>query len=229
MQIRVLFFGRLRDIAGRSEDLLETPEPIAIGKVFDYYAERYPALRELRASTLLARNEEFTAPATMLADRDVVALLPPVSGGAGNIVMLTREPISSSDLARQVAAGSDGAVITFEGIVRNNTKGRATRYLEYECYESMALKMMQDLTGELAAKHAVGRMAMVHRLGRMEIGEASVVIIVAAPHRKAAYEASRDAIDTLKRTVPIWKKEFFEDGEVWVDGEWDERLRAHAT
>ena len=229
MQIKVLFFGRLRDIAGRSEEVLELSEPASLGEVFEQYATRFPSLLDLRSSVVMARNQEFSAPGTLLSDRDEVALLPPVSGGSGpNYTALTRDPIDAAALAREVACDSDGAVITFEGIVRNNTKGRKTLYLEYEGYEPMALKIMAGLTEQITANHAVGRIAMVHRLGRMEIGEASVVIVVASPHRKAAYDASREAIDTLKRTVPIWKKEFFEDGEVWVEGEWDQKLRAQA-
>ena len=229
MQIKVLFFGRLRDIAGCSEDVLHLAEPASLGKLFEHYSARFPLLGELRGSIVMARNHEFSVPSTLLADRDEVALLPPVSGGSDrHYVSLTREPIDSPALARRVADASDGAVITFEGIVRDNTKGRKTRYLEYEGYEPMAIKIMSDLAERITSAYPIGRIAMVHRLGRMEIGEASVVIAVASPHRRAAYEASRDAIDTLKRTVPIWKKEFFEDGEVWVEGEWDHQLRAQA-
>jgi molybdopterin synthase catalytic subunit len=112
-------------------------------------------------------------------------------------------------------------VITFEGTVRNNTKGRSTLCLDYECYESMALKMMAEIGREIAAAHAVGKVAMVHRLGRMLIGETSVAIVVTAPHRRAAFDAALEGINRLKKLVPIWKKEHFADGEVWVEGEWD--------
>ena len=112
-------------------------------------------------------------------------------------------------------------MVTFEGVVRNNTRGRRTLHLEYECYEPMALKVMAQLGGDIAARHAVGRLALVHRLGRLEVGEASVAVVVAAPHRRAAFAAALEGINRLKKTVPIWKKEFFEDGEVWVEGEWD--------
>ncbi len=229
MQIKVLFFGRLREIAGCSEDFLELAEPASLGKVFEHYAKRFPSFTDLRSSIVMARNHEFSAATTLLQDQDEVALLPPVSGGSErDWVELTRSPIDTAGLARRVAAHSDGAVLTFEGIVRDNTKGRKTLYLEYEGYEPMALKVMAELAESILGAHAIGRIAIVHRLGRMEIGEASVVIVVASPHRRAAYEASREAIDTLKRTVPIWKKEFFEDGEVWVEGEWDQKLRAQA-
>jgi molybdopterin synthase catalytic subunit len=117
-----------------------------------------------------------------------------------------------------------GAVASFAGVVRNHSQGRATRYLEYEAYESMALKTMQRLGCELAARLPIDRIAMVHRLGRLEIGETSVAIVVTAAHRRAALEACGAAIDRLKRTVPVWKKEYFEDGEAWVEGAWDASL-----
>jgi molybdopterin synthase catalytic subunit len=120
--------------------------------------------------------------------------------------------------------GLDGAIVNFEGVVRNNTKGRSTEYLDYECYEPMAIKTLAEIGRELAAAHAVSRIAMVHRLGRMQVGETSVAVIVTAPHRKAAFEAALDGINRLKRTVPIWKKEHFTDGEIWVEGEWDESV-----
>ena len=112
-------------------------------------------------------------------------------------------------------------MITFEGVVRNHSKGRKTKFLDYECYAPMALKTMLELGREIAAGHAIHRIAMVHRLGRLEISEASVAIIVVSAHRRAAYDASLEAINRLKRLVPIWKKEHFEDGEVWVEGEWE--------
>ena len=119
-------------------------------------------------------------------------------------------------------------MIVFEGIVRNNTKGRPTRYLEYECYEPMALDGLARIGREIAAERAIGRIALIHRLGRLEIGEASVAVIVTAPHRKPAFEAALEGINRLKREVPIWKKEFFEDGAVWVEGEWDDKLPGRA-
>ena len=173
----------------------------------------------------MARNQQFSSPDTLIHPNDEIAFLPPVSGGSGHF-SLTRGPIDAAALANQVAANSDGAIVIFEGIVRDNTKGRHTLYLEYEGYEAMAVQVMEKLGAEIKAAHAIGNIAMVHRLGRMEVGEASVVIVASAPHRKPAFEAALEAIDRLKRTVPIWKKEYFEDGAVWVDGEWDASLRA---
>ena len=136
-----------------------------------------------------------------------------------DIYQLVREPIDMAALARQVRAPEDGAVVTFDGFVRNESHDRATLYLGYEAYESMALAKMREIGTQLHEKYRVHRVAMVHRIGRLEIGETSVFIAVSAPHRAAAFDACRFAIDTLKRTVPIWKKEYFADGAVWADGE----------
>lgn len=136
-----------------------------------------------------------------------------------DIYQLVREPIDMAALARQVRAPEDGATVTFDGFVRNESHNRATLYLDYEAYESMAIAKMREIGAQLHEKYRVHRVAMVHRLGRLQIGETSVFIAVSAPHRAAAFDACRFAIDTLKRTVPIWKKEYFEDGAVWADGE----------
>jgi len=136
-----------------------------------------------------------------------------------DIYQLVREPINMAALVRLVRAHEDGAIVTFDGFVRNQSHNRATLYLDYEAYESMALAKMREIGLQIHEKYRIHRVAMVHRLGRLEIGETSVFIAVSAPHRAAAFDACRFAIDTLKRTVPIWKKEYFEDGAVWADGE----------
>ena len=134
-------------------------------------------------------------------------------------VFLTRDAIDAAAINRDLRAAEDGAVVTFDGCVRNHSHGRHTLYLDYEAYESMALAKMKDIAAEIHAKFPIHRVAIAHRLGRLEIGETSVFIAVSSSHREAAFEACRFAIDTLKRTVPIWKKEYFEDGAVWADGE----------
>ena len=151
--------------------------------------------------------------------------MPPVSGGAGSdFYLITRDPISASDLAKQLRAANDGAVVIFEGIVRNHSRGRATLYLEYEAYEPMAIRKMEELGAEAKQKFAIDGIGMIHRLGRLEIGETSVAIIVTAEHRRAAFEACQYAIDRLKQIVPIWKKEYFADGAVWAEGEGQTRI-----
>jgi len=238
MTVKVLFFGLLKDVVGRSEDAAELPDGATMGTLFERYASQYPRLREMSDSIALARNHEFTGLDVVLSDGDEVALMPPVSGGSngasgwlaetadenGSFYALTREPIDSLALAGRITTGADGAVITFEGVVRNNSKGRTTKYLDYECYTPMALKTMRQLGGEIVERHDVHRVAIVHRLGRLEIGEASVSIVVASAHRQASYEASLEAINRLKKIVPVWKKEYFEDGEVWVEGAWEEAV-----
>ena len=168
-----------------------------------------------------------------------MAFLPPVSGGAdvafeayqpleiesdGHYFALTLEAIDVRSLVARIQTGAEGAVVTFEGTVRNNTEGRPTLCLDYDCYEPMALKTMAQIGREIAATYAVTRVAMVHRLGRMLVGEISVAVIVAAPHRKPAFDAALEGINRLKKLVPIWKKEHFVDGEVWVEGEWDRNV-----
>jgi molybdopterin synthase catalytic subunit len=142
-----------------------------------------------------------------------------MTASSPDILQLVREPINPADLTKHLRGASDGAISVFDGFVRDHSKNRRTLYLEYEAYESMALAKMQEIVTHLHEKFAIHRVAMVHRLGRLEIGETSVFIAVSAPHRAAAFDACRYAIDTLKRTVPIWKKEYFEDGSVWADGE----------
>jgi len=220
----------LKDIAGMPEDQLQLPGPACLQTVFDHYAARFPRLGEMAGSIVLARNHEFSPPSAPVGDGDEVAFLPPVSGGSGflaeieqdgSLFALTRQPIDPRAVAARLLAGEDGAVNTFEGVVRNNTRGRPTLYLEYECYEPMALRKMAEIGCRIARQFAISRIGMVHRLGRLEIGETSVAIVVTAPHRKPSFEAALEGINRLKRLVPIWKKEYFADGEVWVEGEWD--------
>ena len=230
MRVKVLFFGILKDVAGRAEEELDVPSGGQLRTLFDLYAGRFPRLGEMASSIVMARNREFAPPATELADGDEIAFLPPVSGGAGeareiddagHYFALTRTAIDVQRLKARLLTGAEGAVVTFEGTVRNNTRGRRTRYLDYECYPPMALQQMTRIGLEIARSYEVTRIAMVHRLGRMMIGETSVAVIATAPHRRAAFEAAHEGLNRLKRLVPIWKKEHFADGEVWVEGEWD--------
>jgi MoaE-MoaD fusion protein len=231
MRVRVLFFGILKDVAGCAEESLEIPLNSTIADVFDRYSERFATLRVKRSSILFARNREFSKPETILSEGDELAFLPPVSGGsseaaggASHIFEITRGSIVSRQLVERLQRPEDGAVVVFEGVVRNNSGGRATSYLFYECYEAMALLQMKKLGVEIAAQYPIGRIGIVHRLGRLEIGEISVAVVATAPHRRPAFEAALAGIDRLKREVPIWKKEVFADGEEWVDGNWDETL-----
>jgi molybdopterin synthase catalytic subunit len=173
----------------------------------------------------LSVNQEYSQVERVLVPGDEVGILPPVSGGAPDgphlrgQVLITREPIETRGFLQSLKRPDDGAAVVLEGVVRNNTRGRRTLYLDYESYEPMALQQMKALSEEACTRFGVAGVSIVHRLGRIEIGETSVLIVVASAHRGPAFEACRWIIDSLKKTVPIWKKEFFEDGAIWADGE----------
>ncbi len=243
MQVRVLPFGVSKDWLGASAATVELPEGASVADLLERLRARLTArvagqapgepLRGIAVSV----NAEYATAGQVLRDGDEVGLLPPVSGGAARtgaartagalderkeqptVVALTGEPIDAEKLVAAAKHGEDGAVVIFDGIVRNNTRGRRTLHLDYEAYEEMALKQMKGIAEQAREKFGVRQIAMVHRLGRLEIGETSVLLVVASAHRGAAFEACRWMIDTLKKTVPIWKKETFVDGVVWADGE----------
>ena len=227
MQVRVLFFGRLKDIVGKTEEQAEVSEGARVEDLFERYGRSFPELSKFRPSVVASVNQEFAEWRAPLSSGDEVAFLPPVSGGgvpAGatveeNLCALVRTTIETSEIVAQLKAPPDGAVVVFEGIVRNHSGGRPTLYLEYEAYEAMAIAKMREIGAEMREKFAIRRYAIVHRLGRLEIGETSVLIIVCSAHRGAAFDACRFGIDTLKSAVPIWKKEFFRDGAAWAEGE----------
>ena len=227
MQVRILPFGILKDWLAATT--LEVPEGATVAALLDQLsAQRVPVPASTWSSIAVSVNHEYARPAHVLREGDEVGLLPPVSGGSGpgaqdaegaGRVAIVRKPIDSAALAAAARHGSDGAVLIFDGIVRDNSRGRQTLHLDYEAYEEMALKKMNDLAGQVRERFGVRHVSIVHRLGRLMVGETSVLIVVASAHRAQAYEASRWLIDTLKKTVPIWKKETFVDGAVWADGE----------
>ncbi|HLV86052.1 MAG TPA: molybdenum cofactor biosynthesis protein MoaE [Candidatus Sulfotelmatobacter sp.] len=227
MRVSVLFFGVLKDVAGKPSDMVEVPDGARVQDVLLHYQSRLPRLNEILASSALAVNQQYASPDSPLREGDEIALLPPVSGGCpesspeqgSGSVRIVHDVIDTASALNSLKRGEDGAAIVFEGIVRNQTRGRKTLYLDYEAYEEMALREMQSLAAAALKKFPVRDLAVIHRLGRLAIGETSVLIVVASAHRAAAFEACRWLIDTLKRTVPIWKKEYFEDGAVWADGE----------
>ena len=225
MQIRVLFFGVLKELVGRSSETIELPEGARVEAVLRHYSRQAPRIEAMLPSLALSVNQEYSRADGVLRAGDEVALLPPVSGGGAvsgtvrNEVRIVREPIAAEAVMASLKMPEDGAAVIFDGVVRNNTRGRRTLYLDYEAYEGMALKKMAALAEEARSRFGVRQVALVHRLGRLEIGETSVLIVVASAHRGPAFEACRWIIDTLKKTVPIWKKEYFEDGAVWADGE----------
>jgi molybdopterin converting factor subunit 1 len=225
MRVRVLFFGMLKEMMAKPADVIELPEGASVRAVLAHYEAQMPRLRESLPSLAVAVNQQYAGPDTKLHADDEVALLPPVSGGAPDAegrarrASIVREVIDAHGVVAGLKRGEDGAALVFEGVVRNQTRGRKTLYLDYEAYEEMALQQMETLAGEALQQFQIRDVAIVHRLGRLEIGETSVLIAVVSAHRAAAFDACRWLIDTLKRTVPIWKKEHFEDGAVWPDGE----------
>jgi molybdopterin converting factor subunit 1 len=224
MRVHVLFFGQLKDITGVAQEDAELSDGARVEDLFERYGRRFPKLAEFRASIAASVNQEYAPWRALLSTDDEVAFLPPVSGGQQAAVeqdsfRLVREPIRPREIVESLKAPGDGAVVVFDGFVRNNFKGRRTLYLEYEAYEAMAYAKMREIGAEIRAKFPIHCVAIVHRLGRLEIGETSVLIAVSSPHRAAAFDACRYAIDTLKRVVPIWKKEYFVGGAVWAEGE----------
>lgn len=230
MQVQLLFFASLADTVGSRRLTLTLPRGATVESLLDRLTEMFPLVEKYRPVLLTAVNQEYVGAAHTLADGDEVAIFPPVSGGsvsAGPLVAsspghhyeITRKPIDSQGLARRLLASGDGAICIFEGVVRDNSAGRKTEFLVYEAYEQMALAKLEEIGRLVAGVWEIGSVGIVHRLGRLEIGEASVAVVVTSPHRRSAFDACHYAIDRLKKVVPIWKKEHFEDGEVWIEGQ----------
>jgi molybdopterin synthase catalytic subunit len=211
----------LKELAAKSADQVELRSGATVSDLLEYYKSEIPKMAVLFPSIALAVNQQYATADTTLRSGDEVAFLPPVSGGVGDepFVRLVTERIVPHDIIPVMERPEDGAIVVFDGIVRNHSRNRRTLYLEYEAYETMALAKLQELAAESVRRFPIRNVALVHRLGHLEIGESSVLIAVFSAHRAAAFEACRWLIDTLKQTVPIWKKEFFTDGAVWADGE----------
>ena len=230
--MKLLFFGAARDAVGQGQFDFALPAGKTATGAFAEVLQKFPALNRFGRSLLFAVNQEYVGLESTreLHDGDELAVFPPVSGGsAGSVPLstahtqdffeLTKEPIDVGAVARRVVLPECGATVTLDGYAREWTRGRRTLYLVYEAYEPMAVSELKRLGSEARRQFEIAHLGIVHRTGRLEIGETSVVIAVSAPHRQAAFAACEWAIRELKRTVPIWKKEVFEDGEVWVEGE----------
>jgi molybdopterin synthase catalytic subunit len=220
----------LKDLWGPDAVAVELPEGATVAELLERLqsGRNNPMLRGIAVSV----NAEYANAAQVLCEGDEVGLLPPVSGGAAVgkpedengwdlpiLTALTRKPIVAEKLLAAGKQGEDGAVVVFDGIVRNNWRGRQTLHLDYEAYEEMADRKLNELAREARSRFGVRQVTVIHRLGRLTVGETSVLIVVTSAHRAQAFEACRWMIDTLKKTVPIWKKETFVDGTVWADGE----------
>jgi molybdopterin synthase catalytic subunit len=198
------------------------PAGSTIADLLTRLESNYPRFKDYRPVLLTAINEDYVDKNARINEGDEVAIFPPVSGGEASpnpMVVITRDPIDAQKVARELLRGEDGAICVFEGVVRNNSKGKRTLHLVYEAYESMAFKKLEEIGQFVRQAWDIDRIALIHRLGHMDIGETSVAVIVTSAHRRAAFDACHYAIDKLKKVVPIWKKEFFEDGEIWVEGQ----------
>jgi molybdopterin synthase catalytic subunit len=228
IQVRMLAFGMLKDVLGSEPVQMSLPDGATVADLLAALAETHPTavLRGIAVSI----NAEYASGAQLLHEGDEVGLLPPVSGGTDArsiaesdaeeaLIRLTRDRIDAEPLVAAAKRGEDGAVVVFDGIVRNHSRGRQTLHLDYEAYEEMALRQMNELASKARESFKVRQVTIIHRLGRLMVGETSVLIVVASAHRAQAFDACRWLIDTLKKTVPIWKKETFVDGAVWADGE----------
>lgn len=226
IKITLLLFGACREAVGTDEMALSLPQTTTVSQAFDQLKTLYPALQAWTTRMLFAINECYVTGDQELTDGDTLAILPPVSGGSepsssdnstSIICELTREEIDTRQLALRILQPEDGAIVSFDGVTRNHSRGKEVLYLEYESYESMAIKVMQQIAQEALTRWSIDRVALVHRLGRVDIGKTSVAIVVTSAHRKVAFEACHFLIDRLKEIVPIWKREYYQDGAVWVD------------
>ena len=219
VRIRLLSFGPWRALLAAGGEWRELAEQSCVADLLGGLEAEGRFQPEALRSAAVAVNQEYAGRTHPLADGDEVAILPPVSGGVAEPVAIVTDAIATEAILSGIKAGGDGAVCVFDGIVRDNTRGRQTLHLDYEAYHGMALKQMHSLRLEALSRFPVREVVIVHRLGRLLVGETSVLIAVASAHRGAAFDACRWAIDTLKKTVPIWKHEHFVDGAVWPDGE----------
>jgi molybdopterin synthase catalytic subunit len=230
MQVRLLFFATLKDIVGAREMRIDVPRGASVADVLAQLEVTYPRIKDYRPVMLTAVNEEYVDQNAPVQEGDEGAIFPPVSGGEvqsdsllisrpGELYQITRDPIDAQRISRELLRPEDGAICVFEGVVRNNSKGKRTLHLVYEAYETMALKKLEEIGIFVRSAWDIGCIAILHRLGHLDIGETSVAVVVTSAHRRAAFDSCHYAIDKLKKIVPIWKKEFFEDGEIWIEGQ----------
>lgn len=221
MRVTIKLFARLREVVGAGKLERKLGEGATVGDLLDALQAEYPRLADLTERTITSVNQEFATPDNVLRDGDEVAIFPPVSGGT-DVLRVTLDPITLDEVARMVVRPQTGAVATFAGVVRNVSAGKQVAYLEYEAYEQMALAKMRQVAEEARARWPqIVDLAIVQRIGHLEVGEVAVVIAVSSGHRdEGCFEACRYAIDRLKEIVPIWKKEVGPSGEEWVEGDY---------
>lgn len=217
MRIVVMCFGALRErLAGVREEKVTVDDGTTAEGLVDHLCESYPGLAQHRDHVRVAVNEDFAASNRVLADGDVVALIPPVAGGSQTYCRLSGEPLSVDEVLNAVRGPGHGGMVVFIGTVRDHNQGRSVTRLEYEAYPSMAVKVLADIIRRCEAIAPGVRVGIAHRTGRLEVGETAVILAAAAPHRAEAFEAARACIELLKEEVPIWKKEISLDGAEWI-------------
>lgn len=217
MKVKVRFFAFFREIVGYRDGEVEVTPGTTVGALWDHYRAQFPRLGTMQAG--FAVNASYVPAEHVLQENDVVAFIPPVSGGAGDgPFFVTTAPLDAQALAGAVADPAAGAIVVFQGVVRNHSRGRAIRYLEYEAYPEMAEQVLTQIGAEMKARWPLQRVAIAHRVGRLEIGETSIVVAVSAAHRAEAFAAVAYAMDRVKQIAPVWKKEYTTDGNYWVEG-----------
>jgi molybdopterin synthase catalytic subunit len=219
VKVNVHFFALYRERAGRNQIALELGPGATVSHLVGEIRRLFPDLAPPTVDIVVAVNAEYADPALALLDGDDIALIPPVSGGEDmpeNMIEITRQPLKPEEITAKVRKDTNGAVVTFLGVTRLFAEGQKVVRLEYEAYDEMALKEMEKIRREMQAEWEIEDIAIAHRIGRVDIGEISLVVAVASPHRKEAFYACHRTVDRIKETVPIWKKEFFEDGYHWV-------------
>ncbi len=225
MRVTLRHFALIRETIGQKTEEREITSGETIGDLFDRIAAEHPRLVPLKRSVMMMANEAYVPPDYALRDGDEIAFIPPVSGGSGapsgRLFRITEDVLDPRETERAVADPAAGAIVTFTGVVRDNGRGRTVSALDYEAYAPAAEKMLAQVADEIEERWRLRRIAIIHRVGLLPVGEASVVISISSPHREAAFEAALDAIERLKEIVPIWKKEHYEDGAVWIGSEAD--------
>jgi molybdopterin synthase catalytic subunit len=216
--VNVRLFASLREMIGERDITMDLPDGATVGQLRDQLADRYPIVRAFLPTLVCAVGEEYVPVEHVLREGDFVAVIPPVSGGSRPLFVVTADPLDPAALAESVRRDDAGAIALFYGIVRNENLGRRVQYLEYDAYPEMAIKKMKEVAAEVRAKFPIAEVGAMHRTGRLEIGETSLLVAVSSGHRKEAFEACHYAVDRIKQIVPVWKKEVWEDGSEWIEG-----------
>ena len=219
MKVNIRLFAGLHDLVGKREVMMELVDGSTVDQLRDELGMLYPVVVPYLATLVCAVDDEYVPTDHQLADGDEVALIPPVSGGSDDLLIVTAEELDPKRLTDAVRTDESGAVTLFHGVARNNSEGRAVRALEYEAHESLAEKKLREVGDEVRQRFDIDGIGVHHRMGRVEIGETSLLVAVSSAHRREAFEACHFAVDRIKQTVPIWKKEIWADGSGdWVAG-----------